>query len=74
MEHPILANSTPDDPIIVLSQEARPRTKQARRRQDAEQRARGQVAPVIPLHQSYWQVSITVCWPLLAAATALATV
>ena len=42
MQHPILANSTPDDAIVVLSQEARrPRTKQALRRRDAEQRARG---------------------------------
>ena len=60
MEHPILANSTPETAIVVLSQEHRPRTKQAYRNRDAEQRARGQVAPVIELHQKYWQVSIAV--------------
>ena len=41
MEHPIVANSTPETAIVVLSQEERPRTKQARRRRDAEQLARG---------------------------------
>ena len=57
---PILANSTPELGIVVLSQEERPRTKQARRRRDAEQLARGQPAPVIQLHQGAWKVSIEV--------------
>ena len=58
MEHPILANSTPDTALVVLSQEHRVRTKQAQRNRDAEQRARGQVAPGIELHRGAWQVSI----------------